>query len=270
MKALQTPVEGGLVARLALGFSYPYRGARVVARDRSLLTLSLIPLTITAALYVTGLYFLFRHLGEIIELIWAYPEGEAWWTYILIGLWYLLYPVVATVALAAVYFSIIVVCNVVATPFVDAISEKVEALARGRDVGPAFSLKGFFGDIGRGLLHTLKRLLLLAAIMLPIVVLSFIGLGPIGVVLGALVASMFLTLEYLDPPMSRARLSFHDKRRLVLDNKLLCLGFGGAVYIILLLPLLAVFCIPSCVAGATLLWVDLHPDEQSKPGPDAA
>lgn len=260
-RPIATPVEGDVLRRFMLGFGYPLRGARLVLSHRGLLVLSAAPILITTILYGAGLYLFFGHLTDVVNAIWAQPEVESWWQWLLLGLWYLLYPIAVLLALAVVYFSIIVVANVVATPFNEVISEKVEGLARGREVGPPFSWAGFLGDVARGLVHTLKRLLLLAAIMVPIVLVGLVGLAPVSAVVGTAVASLFLALEYLDPAMSRARIPFRDKRRLVLDNLPLCLGFGAAVYVLLIVPFVAIFCIPPCVAGATLLYVGVRPGE---------
>ena len=67
-----------------------------------------------------------------------------------------------------------------------------------------------------------------------------------------------MVIQYIDYPMDNNGLSFLAMRRSLNQQRLLHLGFGGGVSILLMIPLLNFFAMPIAVAGATALYVAEH------------
>ena len=68
--------------------------------------------------------------------------------------------------------------------------------------------------------------------------------------------SWMLALEYRAYPMENHELNFAQTRLQLRRRRLMGLGFGMAVLLATLLPVVNFLVMPAAVAGATLLWVD--------------
>jgi CysZ protein len=95
-------------------------------------------------------------------------------------------------------------------------------------------------------------------VMMQVVIgLSALALGlllpPIAAPLGLTVAICFVSLDYLDVPLSVRGLPLKEKIRLLRRNKALTAGFGVAGYLMLIIPVVNLLSLPVGVIGATLL-----------------
>ena len=70
-----------------------------------------------------------------------------------------------------------------------------------------------------------------------------------------LFSAWMLALEYLDYPLSNHGRLFPHYRGALRQRRWLALGFGGAVLLLTLVPLLNFIVMPAAVAGATALAV---------------
>ena len=118
-------------------------------------------------------------------------------------------------------------------------------------------------SIPRSLGREISKLTYYLPRLLVLVVLSAFSL--IIPVLNVIVALLWLVfgawmmvIQYIDYPMDNNGLSFRAMRRSLNQQRLLHLGFGGGVSILLMIPLLNFFAMPIAVAGATALYVAEH------------
>ncbi len=249
------------VAGFVRGFSYPFRAPRFLLKHPRLLRFVAIPFAINLLIFSLAVYFgldLFNHMLEQ-----YLPQGDAWY---LALLYYLAWVVAALLTTVVVFFSFTVVGNLLASPFNELLSERVEVLVRGEDFGRPFALSTFVAETGRAMWTEAKKQLFFISGMLVLLLVNLIpGLGPMAyAVLAPLFTLFFLVIEYLGFVLMRKQLSFRRQQRYVLGNPLLMLGFGCAVFCLLAIPLLQFFCIPFAVCGATLLWCDFpHPEQQA-------
>jgi CysZ protein len=72
-------------------------------------------------------------------------------------------------------------------------------------------------------------------------------------VLGAVVSGFFLTVELTTLAFERRGVARRERFAVLRANKSLALGFGVAVFLLFLVPLVAVVAMPAAVAGAALL-----------------
>jgi CysZ protein len=94
--------------------------------------------------------------------------------------------------------------------------------------------------------------------------------APVAFVLAAVVGGSLLSLELTAYPLSRVGIvRLRERRALMAARRPLALGFGVTCYLVCLVPLGAVFSMPSLVAGATMLAARVAPTE-SGPGLPAA
>jgi len=89
-------------------------------------------------------------------------------------------------------------------------------------------------------------------------VLFFCGLIPIvgffATLAGFFCTSLFFSKEILDVPLAKYNFSLGQKITVIRNNLWLCLGFGGATFILALVPLYNIFLFPIAVIGATTMW----------------
>ena len=112
-------------------------------------------------------------------------------------------------------------------------------------------------DAVPAVLNELRKLLYILAWSLPLLVLFVIPVVNVAApALWLLFGAWTLAVEYMDYPMGNHDLRFVEQRRRLRERRLLSLGFGGAVTVTTMIPVVNFFVMPAAVAGATALWVD--------------
>jgi CysZ protein len=247
------------VASFGRGFAYVFRAPRFLLKHPALLRFVAIPFAINLVIFSMAVYFgidLFTHLLEQ-----YLPQGDAWY---LAVLYYLAWVVAGLLSTVAVFFGFTVIGNILASPFNELLSERIEALVRGTGEAAPFSLTGFVADSGRAMLIELKKQLFFIVGMILLLLMNLLPwFGPLAyAVLAPLFTLFFLVIEYLSFVLMRKQVGFDQQRSYVFGRPLLMAGFGCAVFCLLAIPLLQFFCIPLAVSGATLLWCDFpHPEK---------
>jgi uncharacterized protein involved in cysteine biosynthesis len=133
-------------------------------------------------------------------------------------------------------------------PFYEAISRRVDPTADAERARPLRAT-------GRALRDGLLLVVLTAALSLALLVLGFVPLvgQTVVPVLGACVTGFFLSVELTSIALERRGLGLGHRVGLLWRSRLLALGFGLAAFVLFLIPLGAVLCMPGAVAGGTLL-----------------
>ncbi len=228
----------------------------------------LLPLAITPFLINLGLFVLFFWFsyGRFQRWVTAFlPLNEGWW-------WVLLYYVLAAAAvlllLVVQVYLFAVVGGVVAAPFLELLTRRVEEEARPGAAG-AWSQAGMLAEIARVAGQALKKVLLYAAVMVVLLMLNLLpGLGTLLYAgLAFLVTCFFLALEFLDYPLDRRGLSLAAKLSYVRRAGLSALGFGAAVFALGVVPLVNLLFLPLAAVGGTLLY--LEREGEAAPPPPA-
>ena len=149
----------------------------------------------------------------------------------------------------------LLLANLLASPFLDALARRVEALVTGE--AEETTTEGWLAPVregGRAALEELRRTGFFVAVQLG---LFFVGLLPGGQVVAApamvLVAVLFLPLDYASYTLDRRRVPFREKRRWILARIPLMLGYGSAAFLTCLIPGLNLLAMPVLVVGGTLL-----------------
>ena len=243
------------------GLSSPLRGARFVYRDHpGLARFWIVPVLLTAAALGAAGYAAIVFGPQWADALWAAPEQEGLWGYVLGGL-HAVYKVVLTVFFAALGVLVSVACStVLAAPFNDALSREVERLVTGRSA-PLDLTVSLFVDLLRTVGIELMKLAIYAAIMLPLMVGGWVvpGIGQLVTSpMAVLLSVSFLAVDYVDWPAARRDWPIGRRLGLLRRYPRLMLGFGLGVWALLFVPLLNLLFMPAAVAGGTLMFLDLE------------
>ena len=227
--------------------TYPFRGVAYVLRRPALWSYFAAAFAINLILFAVLAILFVHYRADLVA--WIMPARFPDWLRATLG--WILSGVVAVSGL----FLFTIVGNILATPFLDAMTERIltdlgETLPPGHGAGRALlralvnqTLKLFFF----GGLQALLLLLLVtpAAVLHP--------------PLSAFVAVLFLGFEYLDYPLDARRVSVPDRFGWLLEHLGAALGFGSLLFLFLWIPLVGYLLLPLAVAGASLLAHDLDP-----------
>lgn len=232
---------------LVRGFALPFRAlALLFATPR------LAKLTLAMAAVTLGT------LAALAAVLWSAAPGMAaavvglspsWWAVALRG--------ALSVALFAGLFFLgaNTLPLTLAAPLMDPISIQTERAA-GFPVSEDGGLWRTLREIARSVANGLTRLAVLAlgqGILLLFLLIPGFG-GPIWTALSWCWASLWLAAAYLDVPMARHLYTLDHEVSVLKQRFWLCLGFGGAVALMLWIPLLNFFFVPVAVIAATLLF----------------
>lgn len=175
---------------------------------------------------------------------------------------YLVAAVAWVVAIFLLIFVFLIAANFIAGFFHEELSKRVEFLVTGHAISEATGFWVALRSVFRSLVHGiygLLKIVLVYACLLPL------NLIP---VLGSLLYS-FLSLtftfyrigiEFLDYPFEVNGLDPSRRKALVSGNKGLMIGFGGCVFLMLLIPVVNFAAVPIGVAGGTILYCEVFRD----------
>ena len=249
---------------LFLGFGALPRGLIFLIKNPRLWPLSVLPLLINLVVFSAMAY------GAVVYLLpWlvdsltptALPGFLARFGDTLIaiirGLVYFIC-VILMVVLGAVTFT--GVGTILAAPFNDFLSEAVEGILRHEPSTRELTLGNLMEDLARTVLQaTWKSAIVLATFVITVPLLLVPVVGAIVYTgLNGLVATWFMALEYIDLPMGRAGWTLPERRQWAGHRRGTVFGFGAAVYLTMLVPLLNFLLMPAAVAGGTILFVELE------------
>lgn len=237
----------------------------MLRHERALWPWALVPFLLNLAAFGLATWLFVSYLGDLagpLEHVLLVPEPSHWWGYLWAApLWLLAWLVkfllIAGFALA-IYFGFTLLGGVIAAPFLDVLSERVETLARGRrlelESGARASLRravrSILAEAGRVTFFLVLQALLLAIGLVP-------GLQPFAAAASLALAALSMPLIYTGFALDRREVSFARRRRWILGHPLEMLSFGGFALALYAIPGLSFLCLPWLVTAGTLLVVEL-------------
>ena len=237
--------------KLVKGFGYLLQGARLLFHP-GLRLFVLLPLLVNIIMFALGLGFLISFvsgwMGGVVSWLPEWMSGITWLLWLLFGLLFAM----------AVFFGFNLLANFIAAPLNGLLAEKVQLHLTGQDLGEA-SFGSIVASIPRSVGREISKLTYYLPRIVLLLVLSFIpGINAIAPWLWLLFGSWMMAIQYVDYPMDNNGVSFRKMRRSLSQQRLLHLGFGGGVSLLLMVPLVNFFAMPIAVAGATALYVGEH------------
>lgn len=269
----------GLVQDVIQGATAPLRGYRFLSANPSLKRLAIVPLLINAVIFTVAITVFVNSFSGILSLatgalavgagtgfVHAILAALSWVATILVG------ALLVVLFAAAIFFGFTLVGGFVAAPFNEVLSQRAEALRLaelGLAPAPTEGASGV-GAIWREASYAfgaeLRRTGLYLGVMAGLAllnVLPVIGTALFSV-LGGLASCYFLAWDHTDLPMSRRKIPFADKRRILGEHRGAALAFGGVALAITAVPFLNLLMLPVQVVAGTLLFLEWH---QTPPTP---
>ncbi len=252
------------------GFGCLVEGFTYLASHPKLWKWAILPTLINLALLVIMIFAFVHYYGDIYGWLTAHlghldiENPTAWYLHLadaLLWILNLLFQILIVILTLVLLLIVSYVLGlIVASPFNDALSERVETLVAGTEP-PPFSWKKFATDLVRTIrIETIKAAILLS---IPVVlfVLNVIPVagGPLYVALTLTFGAWDLGFAYADLPMGRKVLPFRERVRFGLENKWAMIGLGSAFVI----PFFNLIFAAPMVVGGTLLYIELKDQSSS-------
>jgi len=246
-------------------------GFALLRRERALWPLALVPVGFSALALVVAGALLLGYADEIdrsIEALWPVLEAGRWYAWLWVGparaFFWLLGVLVFLLVAALAAVVALVVATVAASPFLDALSSRVERLQLGHVVeSEASGVRALLGEVARTVSGELRRMAFFLAITGVLFGVGFVVPGA-HVVTGPLmvgVTILFLPLEYSGHVLDRRQVPVAARRRWIVARWPRMAGFGAGAFVLCCVPFVNLLVIPGLVVAGTLLAVADPPAE---------
>ncbi len=184
------------------------------------------------------------------------------------------------VLLAAAAVLALVISQIVMAPLYTRLSERVEdAILQESGEFQSTAAESLMDEV-RGVTHSLLTLAILCIVMVPILALNLIpGIGSVAsAVLGGIVSSFALAVEFTDGSLSRRRARWREKVGHAVAQLPVTMGLGAGIAVMMAIPFVSFFLVPVAVVAGTVVFCGLTesgrvlvPDRRHRKGaPDLA
>ncbi|WP_309128370.1 EI24 domain-containing protein [Microbacterium sp.] len=239
-----------MISEFLTGIRFLGRGFGYWRRRPGLMTLGLLPGLIALVLLAAAIIPLLLSLGTITT--WITPFADGWEPFWATALRSALGVVIAigALVLASVLFTALTL--LIGDPFYQRIWRSVE-----NDLGG--EVPEGDGGLRVAVAESIRLVALGALVALLALVIGFIPLvgAVLATVTSILLTGRLLARELTGRALNARDIASHDRTRLFAGRRSRLLGFGVATQLCFMVPLGAVFIMPTAVAGATLLARDL-------------
>ncbi len=237
---------------------------RLLRRERSLWAWCVLPFALNVVLFGGAIAVFAAYYGPIAEWLQsllAVGDPGTWFEWLWVGpiraLAWLIRWILVVVLLLAIYFLFAVVGSIIASPFLDVLSEKVERLQTGSAGVGAPGWRAALRAAAGIALEDAKRTFFFLGGQLAILALGLLpGVQPLAALAALVFAALFLSLDYTAYVLDRHQVSFRTRRRWMWQHRRSMLGFGAASLGCFLVPGLNFLCLPVLVTAGTMLALD--------------
>ncbi|AOS95503.1 putative sulfate transport protein CysZ [Microbulbifer aggregans] len=246
-------------------------GARLLTR-KELRPFIIVPLLINLVLFIglTALMLsqisgLADYLSSLLSHTPVNTENMSWWRAIMAkgAAWaadafqWLAWLIAIAVVLLFLFvygYAFGIITNIIAAPFNGFLAEKVEELLTGH----APPSEPIHSMIWRTVGRELRKLMYFLGWGIVILVIAMLTSWTVFIpaVLGGLWGAWCMAIQYVDYPLDNHQRPFSELKNVLRRRKFTSLGFGGAVMLAKMVPVLNIFVMPAAVAGGTVLWVE--------------
>ena len=249
------------------GATYPFKALIAFIKNPHLIKYIAIPIlvniVVAIALYSGLLYFGWQIVdgvqGDvntwINQWIASLPQWLGFLTYLTVGLIAIIRSLLVVILLIATGFILTQFGVLLGAPWYGQLSEQLEKYRTGKVELIELDLAS---DLGRAILYELKKLVLIAAVGIPLLLINFFpGIGTIISGVGSFIlTTTIVSLDFLDSCLERRRLKFRQKLGIVYKSLPASGSFGLVCLGLISIPLVNLITIPLCVASGTLFVCD--------------
>ncbi|MEM7256655.1 MAG: sulfate transporter CysZ [Pseudomonadota bacterium] len=234
--------------------SYVGRGWRLI-RQPGLRRFVLMPLLVNLLVFGGIGWWVNSWATGWLDSLALFTRWGDWW--IVQALQTVLHWLVSLILVFILAFVFTLVANLIGAPFNGLLAERVEAHLTGNSAEPAPSLSALIKSIPRQMGSEIRKLLYLVICIAPLLLLQFVPLiNIVAPVLLFLFGAWMFALEYMDYPLGNHGAMFKQVRQSMRTRRRVAYGFGSAVALISMIPIINLFIMPVAVAGATALYID--------------
>ena len=252
---------------IANGATYPFRALATFIKNPKLIKYIAIPIlvniVVAIALYSGLFYFGWQIIdgvqGDVTlwldRLIVSLPEWLGFLSYGVSSLIVILRLILGIILFVATGFLLTQFGVLLGAPWYGQLSEKLEKYRTGKVELIELNI---VSDLGRAVLYELKKLVLIAGVGIPLLLINFLpGVGTLISSIGSLIlTTTIVCLDFLDSCLERRRLKFRQKLRVVFKHLPASGSFGLVCLALISIPLVNLVTIPLCVASGTLFICD--------------
>ena len=208
----------------------------------------ILPLLINTLLFATVIVYGANSLSNLIDSLIAQWQWLEWLTW-------LLWPLFVIVALTIVFFCFSIIANLIGAPFNGFLAEAVERKLTGKPIDDENNL-----PVTQILVTAIKsefqKFLYFIIRAIPLLILFIIPMANVvAPIIWFLFSAWMLTIEYADYPMGNHDIAFPEQRLKLSEHRQLTFGFGVAVMILTLIPVINFIAMPVAVIAATQLYL---------------
>ncbi len=233
---------------------YLIKGWQLV-RVKGLRKFVLIPLAINIMVFAGLGWLLFGVFTDWISS-WTLFErfGDVW---LLAGLQTVLQFVAGMLLGVAMLYLFTLLANLVGAPFNSLLSERVEQYLTGTSPTSDPSLMFMLKSLPKTMSSEVAKLIYLGLWLLPLLLITFIPVINVAApFLWFMFGAWMFSLEYIDYPLGNHGLGFRQVKKQLKLRRGTAMGFGSAVGVASIIPVVNLVIMPVAVAGATALYVD--------------
>ncbi len=227
------------------GAKYALSGFKLISKPRIRKYVA-IPFLINLILFSIALWFGANWINSLIE---------SWLPGWLVWLEYLIWPILAFLALAVIFSTFTLIANLFGAPFNSMLAQAVETRLSGEEFINNPKLSSITKNVFVSIKAEIGKLIFFALRAIPLLIISIIpGINIAAPFLWFLFAAWMLVHEYMDYPMGNNGYLFQQQRPILRQKRFTILGFGAMVTFMTLIPIVNFFAMPVAVAGATNMW----------------
>lgn len=242
-----------MIANFILGIKY-FLGGFESIQQPGIRRYAVLPILVNILLFSAGIYVLGDQFGSLMDQY--LPDSEGYW----VILFYLLWVIFGLLILIIVFFSFTLLANLLGAPFNGPLAAAIERQLEGHL--EQHSGSNIIGDIAAAVSGELRKWLYYLFWAIPLLILSFIPvINVASPFLWFIFGGWMMAIEYMDYPMGNHSYSFPAIKDTLRQHRMLALGFGIAVMLFTMIPIINLVVMPAAVAGASRLWV-----KEIKPG----
>ncbi len=211
----------------------------------------IIPLLLNITIFIILInYTVNKFSGWSDQLIAMIPEWLGFLSWIL-------WPLFILLLLLIIIYSFTIVANFVASPFNGFLAEKIELHVSGQKIEGNNDWRSIIMLVPRSLMRELAKLMCYLPWAIGLGILTFIpAINTAAPLLWFILGAWMMSVQYVDYPMDNHDISIADLKQKLRLRSLSSLGFGSAVMVATLIPLVNLVVIPAAICGATLFWLE--------------
>lgn len=235
------------------GFIFPFKSINLFLKNPKLVLYSIVPLILNIIIYGTIFIVSYKWIIGYSNKVTGTDEINSIWWRELLNI--LLIIITFLLLLVICYLAFVTLGSIITAPFNEKISRYVEGTVASNKI--IYDV-GFWKDSWLSIKAEALKIFFYLSILIPIFLLNLIPIigSVLSTTLGLLFSFFYNSLDFLDYPMTRRFFTLRKKIEIVLSKKMLSLGFGCCVFLIMFLPLVNVLLKPICITAGTALFFE--------------